>query len=156
MHHLAIAALVGAIGGWILVTLAELTAGHPPLLPWSGPLVLIFVAALVGAMAYITWRRVQVNKKGVEPERGIRSVALGKASALGGVAMAAGYLALVVLSLDNLSVVAAQQRVLRGSVAAVGALLLAAAGLWLERACRIPDPPDEGDDPSTGSGVVGT
>jgi hypothetical protein len=130
------------------VTIAEVTAGYPPVLPWSGPLVLVFVAAVVGAMAYTTWRRVQVNKKSMEPERGIRSVALGKASALGGMAMAAGYLVLVVLSLDNLSVVAAQQRVLRGSVAAVAGLLLAAAGLWLERACRIPDPPDDDDDPA--------
>lgn len=148
MYHLVIAALVGAIGGWVLVAVAEITAGHPPVLPWSGPLVLVFVAALVGAMAYSTWRRVQVAKKGLNPERGIRSVALGKASALGGVAMAAGYLVLVVLSLNNLSAVAAQQRVLRGSVAVVAGLLLAAAGLWLERACRIPEPSDEGDDPA--------
>lgn len=118
------------------------------MLPWSGPLALAFVAALVGAMAYTTWRRVQVAKKGMNPERGIRSVALGKASALGGMAMAAGYLALVVLSLDNLTAIAAQQRVLRGSVGVVAGLLLAAAGLWLERACRIPEPPDDGDDPA--------
>lgn len=123
----------------------EAFAGHPPVVPWSGPLALIFVAFVVGAMAWTTWRRVQVQKNGMEPERGIRYLALGKASALGGVAVAAGYLALVVLSLENLSATGPQQRVIRGSVAILGGLLLAAAGLWLERACRVPGPPDDGD-----------
>lgn len=145
---MAIAALAGAIGGWILVTLVEAITGGPLILQWSGPLVLLFMAAVVGAMAYTTWRRVQVHKKGMEPERGIRYLALGKATALGGVAVAAGYLALVVLSLGNLPAAGPQDRVLRGSVAVVGAILLTAAGLWLERACRIPEPPDEGDDPA--------
>jgi hypothetical protein len=135
----------------MLVTLLEAIAGYPPVLPWSGPLVLIFMAAVVGAMAYTTWRRVQVHKKGMEPERGIRYLALGKASALGGVAVAAGYLALVVLSLENVSAAGPQQRVIRGSVAVVGGLLLAAAGLWLERACRIPHPPEDGDEPAAES-----
>lgn len=145
-RHLGIAALAGGIAGGVLVTVARLVAGYPPVLPWTGPLVLIFMAAVVGAVAYTTWRRVQTRRESMEPERGIGYLALGKASALGGVAIAAGYLALVVLSLDNLSAVGPQQRVVRGLVAVLGGILLSGAGLWLERACRVPEPPDDDTD----------
>lgn len=104
---------------------------------------MVFMAAVIGAMAYTTWRRVQVRKEGMEPERGIGYLALGKASALGGATLAGGYLAFVVFSLENLSAEGPQQRVIRGLVSVLASVLLVAVGLWLERSCRIPDQPED-------------
>ncbi|HHV21918.1 MAG TPA: DUF3180 domain-containing protein [Propionibacterium sp.] len=147
---LVFAALAGAAGSLVLVLLSQRVVGFPPLLPWTGPLVLLFVAAIIAALAFTTWRRVQVRREQIEARRGITYLALGKASALGGAAIAAGYLVFVFLSADNLAAAGPQQRVVRGLIAALAGVLIGAAGLWLERACVVPDPPDETENEESG------
>lgn len=142
LRDLLIAAGAGVLAGLLLVVGVTLATGHPPVLPWTGPAVLVFVAAVIAGLAWSTWRRVQTRRERIEPERGLMMVALGKASALGGAAIAAGYLAFVAVSLGNLSATGPQQRLIRGLVATVGGVLIGAAGLWLERACKVPDDPD--------------
>lgn len=143
---LGIAALAGAVGSLLILVVAQRIAGNPPVLPWTGPLVLLFVAALIAGMAFTTWRRIQVRRERIEPERAVTFLALGKASAIGGAAIAAGYLVFVFLSVGNLAAEGPQQRVIRGLIAAFAGVLIAAAGLWLERACRVPDPPADDED----------
>ncbi|MDO5498822.1 MAG: DUF3180 domain-containing protein [Propionibacteriaceae bacterium] len=143
---LGIAAAAGALLGALVTFLAEQRAGYPPVLPWTGPLVLVFVAALLSAMAFSTWRRIQVRKEQVEPQRGITLLALAKASAIGGAAIAAGYLVFALMGAGNLVAAGPQQRLIRGLVAAVAGAGICAAGSWLERACRVPDPPEDEDD----------
>lgn len=147
-RDLGIAGGVGAALALGLLILAEALIGRPPLLPWTGPLALLFAAAIIGAIAFTTWRRIQVRRERIEPERGVTFLALGKASALGGSAIAAGYLVFVIFSATNLEALGPQQRVVRGAVAAVAGVLIGAAGLWLERACRVPDPPEDEDSES--------
>lgn len=142
VRDLLIAAGAGVMAALLLVLGVQLATGQPPVLPWTGPAVLLFVAAVVAGLAWSTWRRVQSRRERIEPERGLMMVALGKASALGGAAIAAGYLAFVGVSVGNLSATGPQQRLVRGLVAAFGGVLIAAAGLWLERACKVPDDPD--------------
>lgn len=144
-RHLLVAAGIGALLTLVMLIIAQLLWAMPPLLPWTGPLVLLFVAAIIGALALTTWRRVQVRREQIEPQRGITLLALGKASALGGAALFAGYLVFVAFSATNLDAVGPQQRVVRGLVSAASGVLIAAAGLWLERACRVPHSPDEED-----------
>ncbi|WP_432558666.1 DUF3180 domain-containing protein [Granulicoccus sp. GXG6511] len=143
MSTLGIAALAGAVASLVLVLVTQRLIGHPPLLPWSGPLVLLFVAALLAGMAFTTWRRIQVRREPIEAQRAVTFLALGKASAIGGAAITAGYLVFAFVSADNLAAAGPQQRVIRGLTAAVAGVLIMAAGLWLERACRVPEPPDE-------------
>lgn len=152
LRDLALAAGVGAFIAAGLLLVAQVVAGNPPLLPWTGPLVLIFVAAIVGALAFTTWRRVQVRRERIEPERGIRSLALGKASALGGAAIAAGYLVFVLFSAGTWEAAGPQQRMIRGAVASAAGASIMAGGLWLERACRVPHSPDEEDEDEEISG----
>ena len=57
---------------------------------------------------------------------------------------------LVFLSADNLAAAGRQQRVVRGLIAALAGVLIGAAGLWLERACVVPDPPDETENEESG------
>lgn len=149
VRDLAIAAAVGAGATVLLVLVVTAVGGHPPVLPWSGPLVLLFFAAILAALAWTTWRRVQVRRERIEPERGVRLLALGKASALGGAAITAGYLIFVAMSAGNLSATGPQQRVIRGLVSAVAGVLIGALGLWLERACRVPEPGDDPEDAET-------
>ncbi|OYO16163.1 hypothetical protein CGZ94_05465 [Enemella evansiae] len=144
-RDLAIAALVGGVAGWLLVRSIEAAAGQPPQLPWVGPLVLWFVAALVAGLAWTTWRRIQVRRERIEPERAVTFLAFGKASGIGGAAIAGGYLVFALLAIGHLDAEGPQQRLVRGLVAAVAGVAIGAAGLWLERACRVPDPP-EGED----------
>lgn len=143
---LGIAALAGAMASLVFVVVAQRLSGHPPVLPWTGPLVLLFVAAVLGGLAYTTWRRIQVRREPIEAQRAVTFLALGKASAIGGAAIAAGYLIFVVASAGNLGATGPQQRVIRGLVSTAAGVLIAAAGLMLERACRVPEPPDEDDD----------
>lgn len=137
-YALGVAAAVGAVGSLVLVAGAQRLNGSPPVLPWSGPLVVLFAAAVVAGLAFTTWRRIQVRLESIEPQRAIRFLALGKASALGGAAIAAGYLVFVAVATGNLQAAGPQQRLVRGLVAAAAGVALSAAGLWLERACRIP------------------
>ena len=136
---LAVAAAAGAGAALVLLLVSQRLVGHPPMLAWSGPLVLFFAAALVGTAAFTTWRRLQVRRERIESQRAVMFLALGKASAVGGAALAAGYVVFVIASAGNLDAIGPQQRVLRGALSAVAAGLLGAAGLWLERACRVPD-----------------
>lgn len=140
------AALAGAMGSLLILVVAQRVAGNPPVLPWTGPLVLLFVAALIAGMAFTTWRRIQVRREPIEPQRAVTFLALGKASAIGGAAITAGYLVFVFFSAGNLAAEGPQQRVIRGLIAALAGVLLGAAGLWLERACRVPDPPADDED----------
>ncbi|MDO5682666.1 MAG: DUF3180 family protein [Propionibacteriaceae bacterium] len=144
--QLATAALAGAAGSLALVLITQRVTGHPPLLPWTGPLVLLFAAAIIAGFAWTTWRRIQTRREPIEAQRAVTYLALGKASALGGAAIAAGYLVFVFASADNLAAIGPQQRVVRGLIAALAGGLLAGAGLWLERACRVPNPPAAGED----------
>lgn len=144
-RDLLIAALVGVAGGLIVVRLGELITGQPPTLPWTGPAVLIFLALLVGAIAWLAHRRLQVRREVVDPQQAVTWLFLGKASALTGALVSAGYLTFALQFIGSLDAELPRQRVITGSVATVAGVVLGVAGLFLERACRVPEPP-EGDE----------
>ena len=48
---LAVAALFGALGGWLVVIIADALDKPPPLVPWPTPIAVLLVAALVGMLA---------------------------------------------------------------------------------------------------------
>ena len=68
---------------------------------------------------------------------------LGKASALAGAVVAAGYLVFGLYFVGNLSADLPRQRVIGSGVSALAGVALMVAGLALERACRVP--PTDGD-----------
>ena len=49
---LVVAALFGGLAGWLLVVIANAFDVIPPEVPWTAPIGLILVAALVGVLAY--------------------------------------------------------------------------------------------------------
>ena len=54
LRALVVAAVFGGLAGWLLVVTANAFDVIPPEVPWTAPIGLILVAALVGALAYAT------------------------------------------------------------------------------------------------------
>ena len=59
---LVVAALFGGLAGWLLVVTVNAFDVIPPEVPWTAPIGLFGVAALVGALAYLTHQRIQVRR----------------------------------------------------------------------------------------------
>jgi uncharacterized membrane protein YdcZ (DUF606 family) len=135
---LAVAALFGAIGGWVVVITANALDLSPPRVPWTTPIAVILVAALVGALAYSTYQRLHVRRERMEPQRAVAFLVLGKASALAGAVVAGGYLAYALMFVTRMDAATPRERVIRSLVAMVTGIVLSIAGLLLERACRVP------------------
>ena len=140
---LLVAALFGGLAGWLVVVTANAFDVLPPRIPWSAPIGLGVFAAMVGALAWSTHQRLQVRRERMEPQRAVAFLALGKASALAGAAVAGGYLGFALMFLARIDATAPRDRVIRAAVAVVAGVGLAIAGLRLERACKVPDDEDE-------------
>jgi lysylphosphatidylglycerol synthetase-like protein (DUF2156 family) len=140
---LAVAALFGALAGWLVVAAANSFDLVAPQVPWTAPVGLFLIAALVGVIAYSTHQRIHVRRQRIEPQRAVAFLVLGKASALAGALVAGGYLTYALMFITRLDAAAPRDRVIKSAVAAVAGIVLAVAGLLLERACRVPKSDDE-------------
>ena len=149
---LVVAAVFGGLSGWLVVVIANAFDLIPPEVPWTAPIGLILVAALVGALAYATHQRIQVRRERIEPQRAVALLVLGKASALAGALVAGGYFAFALMFLTRLDAAAPRDRVIRSAVAIVAGIVLCIVGLLLERACKVPTEPDEDADAGEGDG----
>jgi H+/Cl- antiporter ClcA len=150
---LVVAALFGGLAGWLLVVTANAFDLIPPEVPWTAPIGLILVAALVGALAYVTHQKIQVRHERMDPQRAVAFLVLGKASALAGALVAGGYFGFGLMFLTRLDAAAPRDRVIRSAVAIVAGIVLCIMGLLLERACKVPEEPDEGADADEGDGL---
>lgn len=121
---------------------------EPVISVWS--VVVIWVlAAAVGFVAFRTWRILQraitVSARrpaaGFEPYQAVNRLVLGKAAALAGAVVLGGYAGFAIAHLGISPTELSGQRLLRGSLAAVGGLAMLVSGLLLEHACRVR--PDE-------------
>jgi H+/Cl- antiporter ClcA len=150
---LVVAALFGGLAGWLLVVTANAFDLIPPEVPWTAPIGLILVAALVGALAYVTHQRIQVRRERMDPSRAVAFLVLGKASALAGALVAGGYFGFALMFLTRLDAAAPRDRVIRSAVAIAAGIALCVMGLLLERACKVPSEPDEEADAGEGNGL---
>jgi H+/Cl- antiporter ClcA len=150
---LVVAAVFGGLSGWLVVVIANAFDLIPPEVPWTAPIGLILVAALVGALAYATHQRIQVRRERIEPQRAVALLVLGKASALAGALVAGGYFGFALMFLTRLDAAAPRDRVIRSAVAIVAGIALCIVGLLLERACKVPTEPDEDADAGEGDGL---
>lgn len=87
----------------------------------------------------ITGREVGVGRR-LLPHQAVNRLVLGKAAALAGAVCAGAYVGFALVALGGIERQLDGERVLRSVLAAVGGLVLIAAGLLLERACRSQDP----------------
>jgi uncharacterized membrane protein len=152
---LIIAAVFGALAGWLIVVVANALDLVPPYVPWTAPAALAVIAALVGALAWSTHQRLHVRGERIESERAVAFLVLGKASALGGALIAGGYLTFALMFVGRWEADGPRERAIRSLVAVVASVGLCVAGLLLERACKVPDGDDEDEDPGEGDDPVG-
>ncbi len=143
---LVVAALFGAVGGWLVVVVANAFDLTAPQVPWTAPVGLILIAALVGVLAYATHQRIQVRRERMLPERAVAFLVFGKASALAGAVVAGGYLVFAVMFVTRFDAEGPRERVIRSAIAVLAGVALLVAGLLLERACKVPGVDDD-DDP---------
>jgi uncharacterized membrane protein len=146
-RNLVVAAVFGALAGWLIVVIAGAFDLVPPYVPWTAPGALVVIAALVGALAWSTHQRIQVRKERMESERAVAFLVLGKASALAGAVIAGGYLSFALMFVGRWDADAPRERVIRALVAVVAAVGLCVAGLLLERACKVPGGDDTDEEP---------
>ena len=140
---LLVAALFGGLAGWLLAVTTSALSVVPPGIPWTAPIGLFVVAALVGALAYSTHQQIQVRRQRMEPQRAVGLLVLGKASALAGALVAGGYFGFGINFVARFEAEGPRERVVRSLVAIAAGLALCAAGLLLERACKVPRDEDE-------------
>ncbi|WP_312855993.1 DUF3180 domain-containing protein [Nocardioides stalactiti] len=129
-------ALVGLVLGWGLHPLSVRLDRVPPLVTWAQPAALFLLAAILGYVAWATWRAVHVRGDRLLPHQAVNRLVLARASALVAALVGGGYLGYG-LSWVGDPAELADDRLWLSVVAAGAGLLGVVASLLLERACRI-------------------
>ncbi|MDH6196376.1 hypothetical protein M2272_003019 [Mycobacterium frederiksbergense] len=143
------AAAVAAIIGYLLV--AGLYRWFPPLTVWTG-LSLLLVAIAEAGWAFYVRAKINDGKIGVgggrlHPLTVARSVVIAKASAWVGAVTAGWWISVLVYLLPRRGELRVAGEDTPGAViAAVSAVALAVAAVWLQHCCKSPEePPDNRD-----------
>lgn len=136
---------------WGALRVAESRGALLPPLPWAAPLGIAFLATAV-AVSTVALRRRLRGVPGTKPPQPIgvaRMAVLGKAAAHVGALVGGAYGGYFAFLLPNLDIGGRRDRALVAGAALFAAVLLTAAGLLLERNCRVR--PLGGDDPDAPS-----
>jgi hypothetical protein len=100
-------------------------------------LALLLVAGILAAAAWSTYRTLQVRGLRLPAHQAVNRLVLAKACALSGAVVAGGYLGYALSWIGVSESDLAEDRMIRSAVAGVAGLLIVAASLALERACRV-------------------
>lgn len=134
---LVVVGLIGLAIGWAIRG-QEIRADNPaPGVSWLAIGTAFFVAAVIGGVAWLTWRTVHRDHHRLSAQQGVARLVLGKAIARLG---AFGVGAYVGVAISNIGVGGehASDTIVRALFAALGAAASLTAGLLLEHACRVP------------------
>lgn len=148
-RDLAGATIVVAIIGYLLVI--GLYRWFPPITAWTG-LSLLVVAAAEGAWAFYVRAKINAGEIGdatgwLHPLSVARSVTVAKASAWMGTAVLGWWIAVLAFLIPRRgSLRVAAEDTPGAVVAAVSALALVVAALWLQHCCKSPQEPPEDPD----------
>jgi hypothetical protein len=134
---LVVVGLVGLVIGWAIRGQAIRSGDAVPGVSWLAVGTAYFVAAVVGGIAYLTWRTVHRDHLTLSAQQGVARLVLGKAVARLGALGVGAYLGVAISNL-GVSGEQASTTILRACLAALGAAAALATGLLLEHACRIP------------------
>lgn len=146
---LAAVALVVAVLAYLLVTTAY---GSLPAPTVGAPITVVLLALVELGLAKVVRDRVQhrLDAAGRPPRRALhpvqvaRAAALAKASSLTGAVVLGGYTGLFAWTAPRADVLsAAADDAPVAAVSALAGLALVVCALLLERACRVPEPPEE-------------
>lgn len=126
--------LAGLVGGGALHVVSDRLGNVPPHVSWAQPLALLLLAAILGYVAWATWRTVHVRRERLLPHQAVNRLVLARACVLVAGLVGGAYLGYGLSWIDA----AEDNGRMWPSLAAGGAGLLGVvAALLLERACRI-------------------
>ena len=139
---LVVLGLIGLTLGWAARGQTIRSGTATPSISWLAVGVTWFLVAATAGTAVLTWRAVRRQQHALAPQQGLARLVLGKTMArLAAVAL--GTFGGMVISNLGIAGEKADQVIVRGLLAALGAAAGIAAGLLLEHACRVP-PEDPG------------
>lgn len=130
-------ALVGLVLGWLFKPLSAWLTGRPALVGWTPVLALFLVAAILGAVAWSTYRDVHRRSVVLEPHKAVNRLVLAKACAMAGAFVAGGYFGYALSWVGDTQAPLEQLRLAQSLIAGVAGVLIVAGSLGLERACRV-------------------
>lgn len=144
-----IAALIGVglVGGRLTPPLVVRLDGTVPRLGWAAPTLLLAAGLVVGMFAWNTWQSLHKKHERMTADHGIKMLSLAKSCAIVGALVAGFYGGFAFAYVDALDSMLGKERFVRGVAAALASLVLLATALLLERACRLPEDPDDSETP---------
>ncbi len=143
---LVMLAVLAAAVGWGVVQVVEAWFGRLVPVPWLAAAALWLLAGAVAYWAISSRPRLrrEPGAKPMPPIVAARTAALGLAASRIGAVVMGFYAGIAVAMASHLGTPSGGQSFWAATAAAVGALGLVAAALWLERLCRLPvGPPDD-------------
>ncbi|WP_172607811.1 DUF3180 domain-containing protein [Streptomyces spongiicola] len=126
------------------------SVGTLPSVPLAAPIVLAAIAAILLATALSLRARLRAQRerrpgaKGVEPLMAARAVVFGQASALVAALVSGVYGGVGVFLLGSLDVPARRDQAVYAGFSVLAGIAVIAAGLFVERVCKLPDDEDDG------------
>lgn len=152
-RDLAVAVAATAVVGYLLMHV--LYRSFPPITLWTGVSLFGVAAAIAGwgffVRAKIRDGEIGVGRNRLHPLAVARSVVIAKASAWMGSVVLGWWLAVVVYLLPRRSTLRVAAEDTSGAVvAALCALALVIAAMWLQHCCRSPDDPPPNADAAPG------
>jgi hypothetical protein len=140
--HLALAVMGGLVIGTSVPEVALRLGYVAPRPGWVAAPALSALAFGLAWTARGTWRNLRRDKLKMHGELAIRLLALAKASAVVGAVVLGGYAGYAAMYLDAFDTRLGRERVLQSALAALAAIAVVAAALWLERTLRLPEDDD--------------
>lgn len=150
LREMVVAILAGMVVSYLALGGFDLSGKIVPITPWSLAGTLVVLAAGAAYYAWMLRGRVRNDRASISPEEGVRALVLGKVMLLGGCLLIGWHIVYVLKYLGRFDVPAPQERVVHGTGTIVAAVLFAAAGWLLERACIVPGAPRDESDSQSG------
>lgn len=154
---LIVLALLAAVIGWCSVDLFDLLVGRAMPVPWTTAGTLLVLAAALFIWALLIRPRL-IPEKGarrISPFVAARTAALAMAASRTGALVGGFYGGVAIAFMPEMANPFLKEKMWSSLGSVASATLLVLAALWLERICRLPDPPETQVDSSPGRDVEG-
>lgn len=152
---LASVAVISSVLGWAVADLWRAIGGRSLPVPVSSAITVAALALVLTVWTEMFRRRLRVPQP-VNPFVAVRSAALGMAASRAGAIIFGVFAGVGMWYATDLDTGLARQRALTCALGALAAIAVVAAGVWLERVCRIPpSEDDDGPDPPNSRDIGG-